>query len=174
MISQTAEYALRAVVCLAESPTAPMINRVIAETTQVPPEYLSKVLQSLQRAGLVNSRRGLHGGFMLAYPAADVPVLAVINAVDPIKRIRSCPLARADHPTLCLLHQRLDDAAAVVEHTFRTTTIADLIRPNGSLCARPPDAGPCTLSCCLGPPAEVLPLSASISSDSNMDCEAKT
>ena len=92
MISQTAEYALRAVVCLAESPTAPMINRVIAETTQVPPEYLSKVLQSLQRAGLVNSRRGLHGGFMLAYPAESVPVRSVPPSTIRVPRgARSVP-----------------------------------------------------------------------------------
>jgi Rrf2 family protein len=58
----------------------------------VPAGYLSKVLQSLGRAQLVNSQRGLHGGFTLARAPSELTVWEVIQAVDPLQRIRSCPL----------------------------------------------------------------------------------
>lgn len=141
MISRTAEYALRAVVWLATTPQTPQTTRQVAEGTHVPRGYLSKVLQSLAERGIVNSQRGLGGGFVLARPPAELTVLAVINAVDPLERIERCPLNLKSHQTeLCPLHRRLDDALALIERTFASCTIAELIdRPGaaGPLCAEP-------------------------------------
>ena len=64
MISQTAEYALRAMVFLAMRESA-ATNEQIAQVTKVPPGYLSKILQQLGKAKLVSSQRGLGGGFVL-------------------------------------------------------------------------------------------------------------
>jgi Rrf2 family protein len=127
MISQTAEYALRAVVCLGTAPDhRPLTAQVIAGKTLVPAGYLSKVLQGLGRAGLVESQRGLRGGFVLARGLDEISVLDVVNAVDPIKRIRHCPLNLVTHGTrLCPLHRRLDEAIAQVEALFKGTTIAE-------------------------------------------------
>jgi Rrf2 family transcriptional regulator, nitric oxide-sensitive transcriptional repressor len=125
MISQTAEYALRAMVYLADQ-TQPKTNEAIAQATQVPTGYLAKVMQSLSRGGLVNAQRGLHGGFTLASAANQVTVLAVINAVDPIRRFHECPLG-LHGINLCPLHRSLDDAAQAIERTFGDTTVADLI-----------------------------------------------
>jgi Rrf2 family protein len=128
MFSQTTEYALRAVVCLASTPDKPLVTPLIAETTKVPPGYLSKVLQALGRAGIVQSQRGLHGGFTLSKPPHELSVLDVVNAVDPIQRIKTCPLNLDAHGVkLCPLHRSLDDALAHVEETFRNHTIQDLI-----------------------------------------------
>jgi Rrf2 family protein len=99
----------------------------IAETTRVPAGYLSKVMQSLTRAGLVHSQRGLHGGFTLTRPTDELTVLDVIEAVDPIRRIRSCPLGIKGHINLCPLHRRLDQAMARVEEALRESTIAELL-----------------------------------------------
>src|SRR5262245_46906388 len=115
MFSQTAEYALRAVVYLAAQGGEPRTAQQIAEVTRVPAGYLSKVMQALSRAGLVHSQRGLGGGFTLAVPPADLTVLDVVQAVDPIRRIKSCPLGIKGHVNLCPLHRRLDQAIALVE-----------------------------------------------------------
>jgi Rrf2 family transcriptional regulator, nitric oxide-sensitive transcriptional repressor len=135
MISQTAEYALRAIVFLAMNPGGAFTTQQIAQTTKVPSAYLSKVLKSLVRSGLVQSQRGLGGGFVLTKPAEDLNILEVLNAVDPIQRIRSCPLGLKAHGTvLCALHKRLDDATAVIEKSFADTTIAELLaRPTASI-----------------------------------------
>jgi Rrf2 family protein len=128
MFSQTVEYALRAIVCLATTPDQPRTARQIAEATRVPVPYLSKVLQGLSREGLISSQRGLHGGFMLMKSPEILTIYEVIEAVEPLPRLKECPLGLASHGTnLCPLHRRLDDAMAQVEETFRGTTLAELL-----------------------------------------------
>jgi Rrf2 family protein len=128
MISPTAEYALRAIVALAQGNKQAQVTPAIAQTTKVPAGYLAKVLQTLGRAGLVHSKRGLGGGFTLARPAHEITVLDVVNAVDPIKRIERCPLGIEQHGrNLCPLHHRIDEAIAHVERSFQETTIAELL-----------------------------------------------
>ena len=128
MISQTAEYALRAVVCLASQPDKSMVTPQIARATKVPAGYLSKVLQMLGRARIVRSQRGLYGGFVLAVAPDQLTVLEVINAADPLKRIERCPLELEQHGTrLCPLHKRLDRVVAEAEEAFGSFTIQDLI-----------------------------------------------
>jgi Rrf2 family protein len=131
MFSQTAEYALRAVVSLADSGGEPLTTQQIAGLTQVPIDYLSKVMQSLGRARLVESQRGKNGGFKLARPANRMTILDVLNAVDPLPRIHSCPLRLRGHGRhLCPLHRRLDDAFSAVEKAFGESVISDLLEPN--------------------------------------------
>ena len=95
---------------------------------QVPPSYLSKVLQSLVRAGIVQSTRGLKGGFVLVGQPADWRMLDILNAVSPLKRIETCPLDLQSHSSeLCPLHRRLDNALEMVENVFATTTLAEVL-----------------------------------------------
>ncbi len=131
MFSQTTEYALRAAVWLAGNEGSPQTNQKIATATQAPAAYLSKLMKSLARAGLVRGARGAGGGFELARPAASVSVLDVVNAVDPVCRIKVCPLGLASHKTrLCPLHKKLDEAIATIETSFRTTSLADVLGDN--------------------------------------------
>lgn len=132
VLSQTTEYALRAVVCIAQGQGGPVVTEQIAATTRVPAGYLSKVLQTLTRSGLVCSRRGLHGGFYLAKPPEEISVLDIVNAVDPLKRITSCPLKITEHGSdLCALHRRLDDAMGLIEASFAEASVADLLGQPG-------------------------------------------
>lgn len=128
MISQTTEYALRAVVWLARKPDEQQGTKKISDAIHVPPGYLSKVLQKLTRAGLVTSSPGRSGGFRLTRPPAEIQVLEVVNAVDPLQRIHTCPLGIEDHGSnLCALHQKLDDDLARTEKAFASTTIIELL-----------------------------------------------
>ena len=127
MFSQTAEYALRAVVYLASQGGAAQTTQQIAEATRVPAGYLAKVMQGLSRAGLVYSQRGLHGGFTLSRPADELTVLDVVRAVGELRRIRNCPLGIKGHVNLCPLHRRLDQAVALVEDALQRSTIAELL-----------------------------------------------
>lgn len=128
MTSQRAEYALRAVVCLAERPEVAMTTAALAELTRVPGGYLSKVLQRLAQAGLVQGRRGQGGGFRLAVPAESLTVLQVINAVDPVPRVRACPLdCQGLRRRLCVLHEQLDRGLAAAEGVYGSLTVAELV-----------------------------------------------
>jgi Rrf2 family protein len=128
MFSQTVEYALRAVVHLAyESPEASTTAR-IAEATKVPKDYLAKILQGLAKEGIVKTQRGVGGGVTLALAPDKLTILDVVNAVEPIERIRTCPLGLKTHGVrLCPLHNRLDGALALVEDAFRSTTLAEIL-----------------------------------------------
>jgi Rrf2 family transcriptional regulator, nitric oxide-sensitive transcriptional repressor len=128
MFSQTVEYALRAVVYLADQAPEARTTEQIAAVTLVPKAYLSKVLQSLGKVGIVRSQRGLGGGMALNKEASKLTILEVVNAVEPIQRIRTCPLGLTAHGVrLCPLHRRLDNALASVEDAFRSTTLAEVL-----------------------------------------------
>ena len=141
MLSQTVEYALRAVVYLADQSPTGRTTSQIAEATKVPPAYLSKVLQGLCRAGILRSQRGIGGGMSLVRSPSEVTILDVVNAVEPIGRIETCPLGLKTHGVhLCALHQRLDNALATFETAFRNTTLAEILadpNPSVPLCNLP-------------------------------------
>lgn len=128
MISRSVEYALRAVVYLADQSPDARTTSQVATATKVPPAYLSKVLQMLRRSGVVQSQRGAGGGVSLVKKPDELSILEVVNAVEPIQRIKTCPLGLASHGVrLCPLHKRMDNALSLMEEAFRETTLAEVL-----------------------------------------------
>jgi Rrf2 family protein len=128
MLSLTTEYALRAATCLAAHGPRLLTSQHIAAATHVPVRYLSKVLQTLTEAELLISQRGPAGGFALSRDPATITLLDVVRAVEPIARVRSCPLGLAEHAcTLCPLHAALDDLGRFAEDHLRARTLQDMI-----------------------------------------------
>lgn len=129
MLSQTAEYALRAAVYLAS--VAPEVKTAVAisDVVKIPVPYLSKVLQNLAKGRIVASQRGLHGGFALAKPAEEISVLDVVNCVDSLERPTHCPLGIPDHIGLCPLHRRLYEAISELQASLGRTTLAEMLEP---------------------------------------------
>lgn len=133
MLSQTVEYALRAMASLAYRPTDLVPTPELAEVTKVPANYLAKVLQTLAGADLIVGRRGVGGGYRLARSPEEINLLEIVNAVNPVERIRTCPLGLKNHgPNLCPLHRRMDEAARRVIDLFGSTTLADLVSGEGT------------------------------------------
>jgi Rrf2 family protein len=122
MFSQTVEYALRAMVQLAADAPAASTTREIAAKTKVPSAYLAKVLQSMRRAGLIHSRRGVGGGVTLAEEPKDISLLLVIDAVEPLKRTRGKARSAASP-----LQRTLDAALVQVRETFASVSLADML-----------------------------------------------
>ena len=134
VISQTVEYALRAVVTIAQHGGRPCTAKEIAAKTQVPAPYLSKLMQGLAKGGIVSSQRGLHGGFVLSKSPDDLTLWEVIESVEPFQRIRKCPLGIVSHTgTLCPLHQSLDDVMARAEKSLRETTVTAILQQPGAV-----------------------------------------
>lgn len=128
MFSRTVEYALRAVIHLAHEAPKARTTAQIAEATQVPKDYLSKILQGLSKKGIVDTQRGVGGGVSLTKSPDALTILDVVNAVEPIERITTCPLNLPNHgPNLCPLHKRMDAAMAMVEEAFRGSTLAEVL-----------------------------------------------
>jgi Rrf2 family protein len=132
MFSLTVEYALRAVTYLAITPNRIHTTADISKATKVPSPYLSKVLQALQKHGIVTVKRGLHGGYHLTKDPKDLSLYEVVNSVDPVQRIETCPLEIASHgKKLCSLHRKMDQAMENMEQAFRTTTLHELVSSSG-------------------------------------------
>lgn len=133
-LTQTAEYALRAVVWLAQNPGKPQTKTDISAATQVPPAYLPKVFQPLVRGGLIAGQRGIGGGYTLVKAPEEVSLLDVVNQVDPIERIERCPLSLESHGTsLCPLHSLLNQVIIAQEKRLRDTMVADVVGGPGRL-----------------------------------------
>ena len=136
MISQKAKYALRAllVLCKAPAETSLMIGE-ISKTQAIPKKFLEQILLELKRAGIVSSRRGRLGGYVLLRPADKLTFGEVLRLIDG-------PIA----PLPCLskiAYRRCadcqDEATCEIRHVFAGvvnaqrqvldhTTFADAIR----------------------------------------------
>lgn len=136
MISQTAEYALRAMVWIAGQNEGYRGSAEISCATGVPVSYLLKILQSLGENGLLDRKRGLKGGFKLARAADKIAILEIVQIFDPIRKIEKCPLGLKEHGlSLCPLHKKLDDIAGELICHFSAVFLSDLTRAHSqSLC----------------------------------------
>jgi Rrf2 family nitric oxide-sensitive transcriptional repressor len=128
VISQTAEYALRAMVYLAKRAGQPCTAKEIARVAHIPASYLATILRDLARVGMVSSQRGKRGGFLLDRSPTDVTLFAIVQAVAPLHRITECPRQVPEHcPDLCPLHRFLDDQIARLHDSFRAKTLGELM-----------------------------------------------
>lgn len=138
MLSQTAEYALRAVVYLAERhPEGPIRVDDIAEALGVPRNYLSKILHSLVKDELCASTRGPHGGFQLSRPPTEISLVDVVGQFDPAlaSSERVCLLGRdtCSDEDPCAAHDRWGGVRQLVLEFFRETTVDNLVRRSAAL-----------------------------------------
>lgn len=130
MLSNTAEYALRAVLHVAENTNArePLAVGAIAAALGIPRNYLSKILHELARSGVLTSSRGKHGGFRLGRPADRITLFEVVSRFDDISATRRCLLGRpqCNDRNPCVVHERWKDVAQGVASFFRQTTLAEV------------------------------------------------
>jgi Rrf2 family iron-sulfur cluster assembly transcriptional regulator len=106
--------------------------RDVSKATSISETFLSKIFQKLVRSGLVRSRRGFRGGFLLARPASQITLREVIEALQgPISFPRR-PEGAGDGTRTGTaggyLHQVLERAQARVRAALEETTVADLVR----------------------------------------------
>lgn len=134
ILSQTAEYALRAVVWISSQATdGPIRASDVSEATDIPLPYASKILRRLVIAGILESRKGQGGGFSLALPVEEVSFRDVLVAVDAYPREDRCVFgwAECDASEPCPLHgtwSRLRDSFG---EWASGTTLAEVHRGAG-------------------------------------------
>lgn len=136
-VSTRGDYASRALLCLAlhGDGSSPMSVREIAERTDLPQPYLEQILLSLKGAGLVRSKRGVGGGYLLARASSEIALSEIVSAVDgPIAagdfgdphRDGAC-----DHEGQCVLLSiwgHVGDSMRDLLGSFRLSDIAAMAR----------------------------------------------
>jgi Rrf2 family transcriptional regulator, cysteine metabolism repressor len=144
MFSTKAEYGVRVMAHLARrGDDSPVSLASIAEAEGLPLAYLEHLVQRLRRAGLVESRRGAHGGYSLARPAEDVTMAEVVEALEGVIAPIECITASPDGALVCaregeaghdpcptkLLWTRVQGS---IVRTLNDLTLADLVRPHAT------------------------------------------
>jgi Rrf2 family iron-sulfur cluster assembly transcriptional regulator len=88
MLTITSQYALRALTHLARQAGEPVLGRDLAQSGQVPANYLSKVMLTLRNAGLVDTTRGSGGGYRLGRSADEIYLIDVVELFEEISRTK--------------------------------------------------------------------------------------
>jgi Rrf2 family protein len=124
-----ADYAVRASVELAAA--GDMITaEQIAQAQSIPLNFLENILRDLRRAGLVESRRGQQGGYLLARPAEEISIADVIRAVEgPLANVRGfSPDQLAYEGSAAKLRDVWVALRASVRNVLEQVTLADVAR----------------------------------------------
>ncbi len=129
MLSATAQYALRAMVYIASrDPDEPVLAREIAAKTSVPLQYLSRILRDAVRHGLLESTRGVGGGFRLARPRNKIKLVDVLSVFDDVIGRSKCPFGQSrcsdSHP--CGFHEHWKPISSAYREMLENTTLDDI------------------------------------------------
>ncbi|HPF37644.1 MAG TPA: Rrf2 family transcriptional regulator [Phycisphaerae bacterium] len=135
-MSLTSEYALRAVVYIAQNEECwPLAGSEIASASGVPSKYLAKILGDLVRHGVLDARRGRGGGFSLARNAKETPLWEVLAPFERFKRT-TCPFEDQGCPDAspCASHPRWERVLHTYHGFLKETTIHSIAfdRPSGA------------------------------------------
>ena len=128
MLSLTSEYALRAMIHLAQNVEDwPIPGNQIAEHAGIPPKYLSKVLGDLVRVGVLESSRGIGGGFRMVASPKEITLLEVLRPFEPFTRKR-CPFGNKEcgDEDPCLAHDRWKKVVEAEQGFLRKTSVQDV------------------------------------------------
>lgn len=130
MILTSSRYAIRALVELATLPEEGlMLGRDISEKTQIPKNFLSKILLTLGRAGFVHATRGFSGGYRLAKHPKDISLIHVIELFEGPRNRSNCLLDirnECSSESPCRIHKEFASVRDTFVRFLEKTTIADI------------------------------------------------
>lgn len=130
MLSLSGKYAIRAMVILASrGSTAPLDAAQIASLLSLPANYLAKILQMLARAGLLQSTRGIHGGYSLAQPPHQITLLSIVEPFENVLKQQACLMGRTEcgKDGSCPVHSRWRPVVEAYQEFLKGSTLADLV-----------------------------------------------
>lgn len=123
------EYGIFGIMYLANQPKGRITPlSEISENQNVPEKFLAKIFQSLSKAGLIRSHRGVKGGFTLGKPSEEITVKDVVESIQGPYRISKCLTEPLDQqgPAAASLRRLLEKAQNSLLTVFSSHTIKDL------------------------------------------------
>ncbi len=131
-LTDSGKYAIRALVHLAarSDEELPVSAAAVAESEDIPPYYLAKVMHDLARAGLLRSVRGRGGGFALKNSADTIGVLEILAPVENVRRLTTeCVLGldQCNDEVPCCLHDNWKNFREMLLSNLSELTLADLV-----------------------------------------------
>ncbi len=130
-ITRKTEYAIRTVLYLSsKKPNTKVMAKEISETMDIPRQFLSQVMVSLNQSGIVQAIRGAKGGFVLAKKPSSINVLEVIESIEGKMIINDCFVSR-DFCTCqsdCPVEDVWADAQKALYNVLKKATFSTLVR----------------------------------------------
>ncbi len=130
MISKACQYGIRAVIFIASRhiESNKLSIKEIAREVDAPEAFTAKILQELNKHGIITSLKGPYGGFFIENFQMDQPVINIVNAIDGMSVFRECGLGlkhcSASHP--CPMHDQYKIARDALQNAFEQTSIRKL------------------------------------------------
>lgn len=130
-LSRPAEYALRAMTYLARMESPERIRASdLSKAVDVPAPFLSKIMRRLTANGLVDAKKGHHGGFILAKPPMEIRFIDILRAVDFEPAADHClfGFGNCDSNNPCPLHPEWSLLKGQIEDWARSHTLGDSLK----------------------------------------------
>ena len=131
MLTRAADYGVRVMIHMATLPAGTRVQRsVLAEATEVPDSFMSKVLQALVRARMITSQRGVDGGFQLILSPSSISLLDVVQAIEGPLQLNACvgDGKGCKRSISCAAHLVWKEAQDATVKVLKSANIADLAR----------------------------------------------
>jgi len=129
MLTQTSEYAVRAMVFLARKGDESYVGvREIAQAADVPTNYLAKILQQLTRSGVLESQKGFGGGFRIGRKLNKITLYDIVQPLERIEKFQQCVLGQrlCNDQVACPLHHTWKAISAQYLGSLHQTTLQDV------------------------------------------------
>lgn len=133
--TKATNYALHTMLMLVEAPAVkPVGVQQLAESQNVSPTYLSKILTRLVKAGMIESISGANGGYRLSRRKDDITFLDIIHAIEGSASLFECDFVHGDE---CLIQAVMKEAEEKMERHLKNTKLTDLAQQHKQQQQRP-------------------------------------
>jgi Rrf2 family protein len=131
LITRASEYAILSLIVLSKS-NSPIDSETLSNELSIPKSFLSKILQSLAKHGILKSYKGVNGGFALLMEPKDINMLQVMSAVEgKAPAVFDCALSENDCPAekahLCSIWPFLNRLQGKIDSFLAELTLADIL-----------------------------------------------
>ena len=126
-LSTKGRYATRILLCISRlQGDRPVSKKRISEQEGISTDYIEQIIVPLKNAGLVNSVRGLHGGFRLAKDASEITVYTILAASEGNINLVGCLAEGCSRSDACVVQRVWQGASDVLQEYFSKVTLKDL------------------------------------------------
>ena len=129
-VSRLTDYATVVMTCIAAHPHHVLSTAQIADETRLELPTVSKLLKSLGHAGLVESFRGVNGGYRLSRPAGEISLAQIVEAMEgPIGMTECSVEGQCDREPRCGVRDSWRRISHVLDSALRAVSLADMLQP---------------------------------------------
>jgi FeS assembly SUF system regulator len=131
-VSRLTDYATAVMTCMAGHPGDVLSAVQIAEETRLELPTVSKLLKALGHAALVESFRGVNGGYRLARPAAEISLAAIVEVLEGPIAMTECSIGegQCDREAQCGVRGSWQQISSILDTALRAVSLADMLKPS--------------------------------------------